>query len=276
MDKYLKHFLNYIKTERNLSQNTIISYKKDIEQYFKYCTITELEHLNKYTIRDFLSKINHLEPTSRRRKLSAIRTFMSFLKRDDIIEINESLEIENTKIDKKLPKVLNVNEIANIIDSSGNKQDRAILETLYGIGCRVAELVNIKISDIDFDNRSIRLFGKGNKERIVPINNASISAIKNHIDSRPYYSEYVFASRSLPERPMTTRNARKIVHKYGGVDVHPHMFRHSYATHLHANDVDINVIKDLLGHADISTTQIYTHITNEQMSRAYRHAHPRG
>jgi site-specific recombinase XerD len=200
---------------------------------------------------------------------------MKFLKREGKIETNDALDIDNAKIDKKLPKILNIQETAKIIDSAENKQDRAILETLYGLGCRVDELVHIKIFDIDFDNRLVRLLGKGNKERIVPINNASIIAINEHLQSRKYHSDYVFASRDFPERPMTTRNARRIVYKYGGKEVHPHMFRHSYATHLHANGVDINVIQELLGHADISTTTIYTHVANEQMAKKYRNAHPR-
>lgn len=276
MEKYLGYFLDYIRIEKNLSDNTIISYKTDIEQYFECCTIKELEQLNKYTIRKFLSEISELAPTSRRRKLSAIRAFMGFLSREGFIVKNEAMDIENPKIDKKLPKVMNIQETAKIIDSAENKQDRAILETLYGIGCRVAELVRIKISDIDFENRSIRLFGKGNKERIVPINNASIIAIKQHLQSRINDSDYVFASRVLTDKPMTTRNARRVVHKYGGSEVHPHMFRHSYATHMHTNGADIRHIQEMLGHADISTTQIYTAVANETMTRTYRNSHPRG
>src|SRR5206468_2321620 len=126
MEKYLNYFLNFIRVEKNLSKNTIISYGKDIEKNF-------------------------------------------------------ASEVENAKIDKRLPKVMTVNETANIIDSADSTQDRAILETIYGLGCRVSELVNIKISDINFEDRTVRLFGKGNKERIVPINNASISAILEHI-----------------------------------------------------------------------------------------------
>jgi site-specific recombinase XerD len=274
MEKYLNHFLNYIRVEKNLSQNTIVAYRKDIEQYFNMCNIKGLEQLDKFTIRDYLSKISKLAPTSRRRKLSALRAFMGFLSSEGIIEKNFASEIENAKIDKRLPKVLSVNETASIIDSANSIQDRAILETLYGLGCRVSELVNIKVSDIEFDDRTVRLFGKGNKERIVPINNASLSAIIEHLNTRGFNSEYVFASRVLAERPMTTKNVSRVVAKYS--EAHPHMFRHSYATHLHANGVDINVIKDLLGHADISTTTIYTHVANEQMTRAYRHAHPRG
>jgi integrase/recombinase XerD len=276
LEKYLNYFLDYIRIEKNLSENTIISYKKDIEQYFELCSIKEPNQLNKLTIREYLSKINNLAPASRRRKLSSIRAFMGFLAKEDIIERNYAYEIENAKIDKKLPKVLNVSETAKIIDSAENIRDRALLETLYGVGCRISELVNIKISDIDFEDRTVRLFGKGNKERIVPINNASLIAIKKYIDTRNFKSPYVFASRVLPNVPMTARNARRIVYKYGGREVHPHMFRHSYATHLHANGVQINVIQELLGHADISTTTIYTHITNEQMARNYRSAHPRG
>lgn len=276
MEKYLKYFIDYIRIERNLSENTAISYKKDVEQYIEHCSIVDLSQFNKQTIREYLSSINSLAPTSRRRKLSSIRAFLGFLSSEGIIEKNEAMDIRNAKIDKKLPKVMSIQETASIIDSAVNPQDRAILETLYGIGCRVSELVNIKISDIDFLNRQIRLFGKGNKERIVPINNASILAIKKHLQTRGFNSDYVFASRVLPGRPMTTKNASRVVHKYGGSEVHPHMFRHSYATHMHANGADIRYIQEMLGHSDISTTQIYTSVANEEMTSTYRHAHPRG
>lgn len=276
MEKYLKYFLNYIRTEKNLSDNTIISYKKDLEQYFDSCSIVGLDDLNKHTIREFLTKINELAPTTRRRKLASIRGFFAFLFDEEIIDKNESLSIKTAKIDKKLPVVMSINETATIIDSAYSKQDRAILETLYGTGARISELVGIRISDIDYDARTVRLFGKGNKERIVPINNASLIAIKEHLDSRDFDSLYVFGSRVIPESPMTARNARERVYKHGGKGVHPHMFRHSYATHLHARGASIMDIKEMLGHADISTTQVYTHVTNEQMSRTYRHSHPRG
>lgn len=276
MEKYLDFFLTYIKTEKNLSDNTVISYKKDIEQFFESCEIKELSELNKYNIRNFLLKINHLKPTSRRRKLSSIRAFMNFLSKESFIAKNEALDVDNARIDKKLPKVMDVHQTVKIIESAENKQDRALLETLYGVGCRISELVNIKVSDINFENRTVRLFGKGNKERIVPINNASINHILEHLQSRNFDSDYVFASRVSPNTPMTARNARRIVNKYGGKDVHPHMFRHSYATHLLSNGANIRHIQEMLGHADISTTQIYTHVANEEMTKTYRSYHPRG
>jgi integrase/recombinase XerD len=200
---------------------------------------------------------------------------MTFLKSEGLIKDNPSLEIANVKVEKRLPKVMSVNQTASIIDSAESQQDKAILETLYATGCRVSELVGIKIRDIDFEERTLRVIGKGDKEREVPINNPAIRAIKEHLATRGYDSEYVFASRVYNERPMTTKNVRKRVKKFGGEEVHPHMLRHSYATHLHANGVDIRVIQELLGHADISTTTIYTAIANEQMSKAYRSAHPR-
>lgn len=245
-------------------------------QYLEECEIVSLEQLNKTTIRNFLAKINSLAPTTRRRKLSAIRSFLRFLTNEGEVEKNYALEIDNAKIDKKLPDVMSITDTIGILNSATNEQDRAILETLYGVGCRIAELVNIKKVDIDFDNHRIKLFGKGNKERIVPINKPAIDAINRHLETRNFESIYVFASRRNPEIPMTTRNARRIVYKYGGKNVHPHMFRHSYATHLHSRGVDIRVIQELLGHSDISTTTIYTSIADEQMSNAYNHAHPRG
>jgi site-specific recombinase XerD len=276
MDNYLNDFLNYMSVEKNLSNNTVISYKKDLNQYFESSSIVNIEQLNKSTIRKFLADINSLAPTTRRRKLSAIRSFMTFLKKEGVIEHNDALDIDNAKIAKKLPNVMTVNETSRILDSIDNEQDRAIMETLYGVGCRVGELVIIKVDDIDLENRTVKLLGKGNKERLVPINNPALNAIARHLETRNYNSPYVFASRRTPSLPMTTRNARRIVYKYSDGEVHPHMFRHSYATHLHANGADIRYIQELLGHADINTTTVYTTIANEQMSKAYRTAHPRG
>jgi integrase/recombinase XerC len=276
MYNHLDNFLNYLTIEKNASQNTVISYKKDITQYIEDCNIDNLEQLNKATIRTFLAGIMNLAPTTRRRKLSSIRSFLSYLVREGVLEKNDALEIANAKIDRRLPEIMSVNETASIIESATSEQDRAILETLYGVGCRVSELVNIKISDINFEERTVRLFGKGNKERSVPINNPTINAIKQHLHTRRYSSEYVFASKNNPESPMTDRNARRIVYKYTNGDVHPHMFRHSYATHLHGNGVDIRIIQGLLGHSNLNTTTIYTALANEKMSNAYRIAHPRG
>jgi integrase/recombinase XerD len=201
---------------------------------------------------------------------------MQFLVREGILEKNYGLEVDKPRLERKLPKIMTVNDTAKYIDAVGNLQDRAILETLYGVGCRVQELVSIKKSDIDFDNRTVRLYGKGNKERSVPINNSAINAIMTHLDKREMNSNYIFASRSNPNEHMSTRNAHRRVVKHTGGEMHPHMFRHSYATHLHANGVDIRVIQELLGHSDINTTTIYTSLANEQVSSAYRHAHPRG
>ncbi|MER2007923.1 MAG: tyrosine-type recombinase/integrase [Psychrobacillus sp.] len=276
MKKHLENFLNYLSIERNSSENTITSYKNDIMQYLESSEIEYPEQMDKASIRKFLVEINSLAPTTRRRKLSAIRSFMRFLNNEDIIEKNHALDIDNAKTNKKLPKVMSIAETIDMLNSTTDEQDRAILETLYGVGCRVAELVIIKKSDIDFENQRVILFGKGNKERIVPINKSAIDAINRHLSTRGYESEYIFASRRNPESPMTTRNARRIVYKYSGGEVHPHMFRHAYATHLHSRGVDIRVIQELLGHADISTTTIYTSLANEQMSNAYNLAHPRG
>lgn len=262
--------------EVNASHNTVTSYNTDISQYFKQCGIHSVEQLNKATIREFLTSISGLAPRTRRRKLSAIRSFFSFLKNEGVIKDNPALEIANVKVEKRLPKVMSVNQTASVLDSAETPQDKAILETLYGIGCRVGELVGIKISDIDFEERTVRVIGKGDKERLLPINNTAIKAIKEHLATREYDSEYVFASRVCHERPMTTRNVRDRVYKYSEGKVHPHMLRHSYATHLHANQADIRVIQELLGHADISTTTIYTAVANEQMAKTYRTAHPRG
>jgi site-specific recombinase XerD len=276
MKNQLNDFLNYLRIEKNSSLNTIVSYRKDIEQFIESGEISDISEMTKPKIRNFLSEIQHLAPRTRGRKLSAIRSFMTFLVREGLIEKNYALEIDKPKLEKKLPTVMTVNETANYIDAVTNHQDRAVLEVLYGIGCRADELVNIRHADIDFDNRTVKLFGKGNKERIVPINNSAIKAIENHLKTRDISSEYIFASKRYPDIPMTTRNAHKIVKKHTQGLVHPHMLRHSYATHLHANGVDIRIIQELLGHSDINTTTIYTSLANEQMSIAYRHAHPRG
>lgn len=278
MDKYLTDFLAYLRVEKNYSINTIDGYGTDLRQFFTECGIQKTPELTKAKIREFLANMANanLAPTTRKRKLASIRSFMSFLKREGIIDVNVSLEVDSAKADKKLPKAITVNETATMLDSISNNQDRALVETLYGIGCRVSELVQLKISDIDFESRTALVFGKGNKERMLPINNSALAAIRKHLDTRNFESEYIFASRRFPEKPMTTRNARNIVYKYTDGDLSPHMLRHSYATHLFANGVDIRIIQELLGHSDINTTTIYTKVANDHMTNAYRVAHPRG
>lgn len=276
MKNHLESFINYIKVEKNLSENTAINYQSDLTQFFTKCKIEDVEELTKSNIRLYLVKIADLSAKTRKRKLASIRSFMAFLKEENIISDNYALDIKTPKVPKTVPRVMTQNETATILDSVDNAQDKAILETLYGIGCRISELINMKITDINFEERTVLIRGKGDKERLLPINNTALRCIKEHLETRGFYSPYVFGSKVNPSQPMSARNARDRVYKYTDGKISPHKFRHSFATHLLSNDADIRVIQELLGHADISTTTIYTSVANEQMSRAYRHAHPRG
>jgi integrase/recombinase XerD len=284
MKKIVDNFIDYLSTERNYSHNTLRGYGTDIQQYLDESSISDISELSKDSIRSFLRKIaeSGLTVRTRNRKLASIRAFYKFLNEEDLMKDNPSVSIRSAKVDKKLPKVLSLQTVDRMLNSITNKRDKAIMETLYAIAIRVEELVTMRISQIDFRNRNIRIIGKGSKERIVPITSSAINTIVGHIESRNSESIYVFESPIDSSRHITTRAVYDIVKKYARLngidenDVSPHVFRHTCATHLHMNGVDIRQIQELLGHEDISTTTIYTHVALNQLSGSYHSAHPRG
>ncbi|WP_336784152.1 tyrosine recombinase XerC [Paenibacillus illinoisensis] len=276
MKARIEEYLNFLKAEKNCSKNTLRGYRVDIEQFADKQGITSIEQISKQAIRAHIALLveNGTAASTRNRKLTSIRSFCNYLFGEGYIASNPAIAIQYAKIDKKLPKVMSVTQTLEFIDSADNLRDKAAMETLYGTGARVEELVNIKLTDIDFEQSLVRLFGKGGKERIVPISGAAIAVIKEYLETRGNDSEYLFESPVVKGKPISTRAMYNITIKYAQQS--PHKFRHSVATHLLGNGMDIREIQELLGHENINTTTVYTQVAVEQMAKGFHRAHPRG
>lgn len=295
MEQYLKNFVHYLETEKNDSPLTVDAYFRDISEYFdflkrRHLTVTEADHLH---IRQYLMDLRRkgLSKSTMARKVSAIRSFYRFLCRENIVEQNPLDLISTPKEQHKLPKFVHYDDLKGIFDlpdgSPAGLRDRAILELLYGGGLRVSELTGLDLGQIKFSLHSVRVFGKGSKERMVPLGEYALSALKAYLEKgRPHlvkaaYSDIaaVFLNCRGGNR-LTARAVRDIINKYvakmsTNLRISPHTLRHSYATHLLENGADIRVVQELLGHVRLSTTQIYTHITKSHLKQVYEHTHPR-
>lgn len=287
----------YLDVEKNYSNYTVEGYIKDIEEFAKF--LKEQEFGTVLTItksnvpRYYLSHLttSNFTKKSIARKLSSLRTFYRYLINERIITVNPFEEIETPKADKVLPKFLYNNEIEAIfksIDTSSSigKRDRLILELLYGSGLRVSELCLLEESNIDFPNKMIKVFGKGHKERYVPINENTIVALKEYLYvARP---ELILKNELEPPKELlvnqrgtalTTRGVRVILNNIidkasESIHVYPHMLRHTFATHLLNGGADLRSVQEMLGHSNLSSTQIYTHVSSEQMKKSYLENHP--
>lgn len=280
MQIYIDEYINYLKVEKNCSKLTLRNYKSDIEQFAKEMEVGSIQDISKYNIRAFLGKLvdNKQEPSTRNRKLTAIRSFCKYLVIEEHLIKNPSLDISYAKLEDRLPKVMTKQVTNSVIDSAVNLRDKAALETFYGTGCRIDELINIKVEEINFADARVRVFGKGGKERVVPISVSAIAAIVDYISQRTVVSDYLFPGLN-PENHLSTKAMYNLVVKYGkanGVAISPHKFRHSIATHLLSNGMDIRKIQELLGHENINTTTIYAQVAIDQMANEFHSAHPRG
>lgn len=293
---FLKEYLTLLKVEKNLSDNSISSYRSDLIKLINFFDLNKINDLNDVTYNDLTDFFDEqrsvgINATSASRYASAIKGFFSFLLHQRYIEKNPASKLTSSRKTRDLPIVLSFDEIENILSRPNTKnnlemRDKSILEILYSSGLRVSELLNLKISDLFFDDEVIRVIGKGSKQRIVPIGS---SAIK-------WLTEYLTKVRPLLQKRMKSENfvflnsrgsqlsrmaIWKIVKKYCDKanikkDVHPHTFRHSFATHLLEGGADLRAVQEMLGHSDISTTQIYTHIDREYVKQIHKDFHPRG
>lgn len=295
----IEKYKEYLKVEKNYSPNTVLSYISDIEEFYEYLKSDNFGNLlsivrtsvPRYYL-SYLSTSLNLKKKSIARKLSSLRTFYRYLEQCGIVDDNPFEMIETPKADKVLPKILYPSEIKNIFDSidtstSIGKRDILILELLYGSGLRVSELCSLTESNIDYSNGIIKVFGKGHKERYVPINHHIVEALKNYLEvGRPE----LILKNELDDHgillvnhrggPLTTRGVRVILDNIidnasEHTHVHPHMLRHTFATHLLDGGADLRSVQELLGHANLSTTQIYTHVSKEQLKKEYMENHPR-
>lgn len=286
---YIDMFYLYLKTNKKYSMNTINAYLRDIEEFTDF--INKVINITDEDISLYLAHLyndNKLSKSSISRKLSSLRTFYNFLVKEGIIEYNYFVNINNPKKGLVLPKFINEKDITDIFDvCMGDdpilERDRLIIEILYSTGIRVSELINIKLSDINFYNNEIKILGKGSKERIVIFNDTCRDALNKFIKEgrKKLYkkdSEYLFIGRNNGH--ISSKYVRDIINKIkvkAGVDgkISPHVFRHTFATDMLNNGADLVSVKDLLGHESLNTTSIYTHVTNEQIKKVYEMAHPR-
>ncbi len=296
MNIFLKEYLTVLRLEKNLSENTVASYKNDISAFLKFLeayNINDPSGINYSHLAEFFSGLNKagLNSSSAARYFSSLKGFFIYLYVNKYITANPMERIPAPKLKKNLPGVLTFPEVDAVLSKpdTGKKlglRDKAILETLYACGLRVSELINIKISDIFFDEEIVRVLGKGSKERLIPVGGSARRWIKEYLKrSRPLLEKKAKSGNFLFLNNLGGRLSRmgawKIVDRYvkeAGItkEVHPHTFRHSFATHLIEGGADLRAVQEMLGHADISTTQIYTHIDREYIKQVHKQFHPRG
>jgi len=294
LKRLLKEYGYYLKITKGLASNTISSYITDLNEYVlfleKNYVIKDPEVITKQHIRNFIARLKrkHNTPSSISRKMSAIRSFHKYLLIEKLVTSNVSLGVNLPKKEKKLPTILSVEEVdALMVAADGDEpleiRNRAMLELLYGSGLRISELLELKLSNLHLNMGFLNIIGKGNKERIVPIGAEGAYALKRYIDkSRPYLKKvpgdivFVNGRGSQISRVGFYKVLKKLTLKAGIMkEVSPHTLRHSFASHLLENGVDLRVVQELLGHEDISTTQIYTHISKKQLQKVYEEFHPR-
>ena len=285
MIRYLDKFFTYLEVERNYSSHTTLNYRIDLEEFARFLDKTPVEAVEYPDLRRFLAQLKgrNLKPRSLARKLSSLRSFFKFLQREGVIQTNPAKLLVTPKLDKPLPHFMSEEETVQLIESpqSGkinSPRDKAIFEILYSTGIRVSELVGLNVDDVDFIGNIIKVMGKGKKERIVPIGNQALSALKEYMDGRKANNKFIFVNKNGTR--LGDRSVRNIINKYileqaMAQHVTPHMFRHSFATHLLNRGADLRSVQELLGHVNLSTTQIYTHLTTEKIKKVYDQAHPR-
>ncbi len=295
MSHLLEDFLTYLNVERGLANNTIESYGRDLRQYLKY--LDEKKHgmpLKNTTQATVVGYLLFLQAQGRAtatlsRSLAAIKAFYHFLAGERLIEHDPTINLDAPRQEKRLPRVLSVDEVARLLEqpdlkAPGGIRDRAMLEVLYATGLRVSELVSLTIDDINLEEGYVRCIGKGSKERIVPLGSVAGKYLAFYVNhARKFLAaspgETILFLNHHGNR-LTRQGFWKIIKKYAGHtginrDITPHTLRHSFATHLLENGADLRSVQEMLGHADISTTQIYTHLTRGKLKEVYDRTHPR-
>ncbi len=282
MNKEVYKFLDYLKNNLGYSKMTIISYQKDLDDFFSFVKKYNINYLNlsKDDIRSYLKLLDErkLKSSSISRRISCLRTFYNYLEDQKMVDGNVFKLIRNPKLDRKLPNYLSYEELRIIFDSidisdSVGLRNRLLIEILYATGCRVSEIANIKISDINFNNNSIKIFGKGSKERIVYFGDYARYYLDIYLSKNiNNNSKYLFVNENNDKMDITEieKIIRDIVHNLTiKSHVTPHTFRHTFATHLLNNGADIKTVQELLGHSSLNTTGIYTHVSNERLKEIY-------
>lgn len=279
---HIAEYIEYLEVERGLSANTILAYRSDLYSLSDFLADNSIEtysdiqriHLNLY-IKSLYDK--KYTPRSITREIASIKGFFKWLSINEYITHNPALAIEQPRLPKRLPKVLSMKEITELLQMNMSTLDTAVLELLYAAGLRVSELSDILLNNVDLNSKYIRCIGKGSKERIVPIGVKAVSAIKNYLKDREYVAKkYNTSSKFLfikeNGKKLTRQDVYVFINSIGkniNKDISPHTIRHSFATHLLENGADLRVVQELLGHSDVSTTQLYTHISKKRLKEIY-------
>lgn len=312
-DVLIEEFTNFLITERNLSANSVEAYERDLSQFTGFISDHGLSvtSVTSKLLRDYLARLAEagLAPRSVARKLSAIKMFLRYLVDSGKLFRDPGENVQGPRLPRKLPEVLNFEEVKRVLDVTktaaqkvgGKKTERqretalalalrdtALIEVLYGAGLRISELISLKVGDLYLAEGFLRVIGKGDKERIVPLGRPAVEAVRRYVDSRPGRGNLMKTGsqdrhilfRNSRGGPLSRMGAWKIIHGYvlaAGIKKHvtPHTFRHSFATHLLEGGADLRAVQEMLGHASISTTEIYTHVDRSYLREVYRSFHPR-
>ena len=285
--RFIDRFINYLMIEKNFSSHTLVAYRKDLLEFDRFCKGVHPQMVDYLTLRRFLMYLHSRNLTKRSisRKISTLRSFFKFLIKENFIDKNPALLLLTPKIDKKLPVFLSEEEVKRLLeiplDLKNWRQirDRAIMELIYSTGMRAQEVVNLNYEDIDFISEVIKVKGKGRKERLVPVGRIALEWLRKYKNLCPYKDKKaVFLN--IRGRRISTRSLRNIIKQflkkaslYKNISVHS--LRHSFATHLLNRGADLRTVQELLGHKNLSTTQIYTHLTTQKLRRLYNIFHPR-
>ncbi|WP_286229057.1 site-specific tyrosine recombinase XerD [Neobacillus mesonae] len=296
MEEQIQRFLQFLTVEKGLAQNTILSYERDLKSYIHYLkeveSITDLNEAGRVHIVHFLKFLKDQGKSSKTiaRHIASVRAFHQFLLREKITEQDPTVHLETPKIERELPKVLSLQEVETLLDAPKphdhyGLRDKAMLELLYATGIRVSELINLNVNHINLPMGFVRCIGKGTKERIIPLGKTAAEAVMHYLDG----GRALFNSKNADENALflnhqgsrlTRQGFWKILKKLAreaGIDkdMTPHTLRHSFAAHLIENGADLRAVQEMLGHADISTTQIYTNVSKTKLTDVYRKFHPR-
>lgn len=293
----VKRFLSYLQYEKRYSPNTLSAYENDLSQFFEYLQVTyqttEPKEITHFFIRSWVVSLidSKISPRSVNRKITALKSFFRFLMREKQVELNPMVKIQSPKTGKKLPAFVDEKKMSDLFsviqfeEGYQGLRDRTILELFYGTGMRLSELVNLEIRNVNFSNQTIKVLGKRNKERILPISNSLTAALKEFMEVRKSFiaekgndTTMLFTDNKCNK--IYTKLVYRIVKKYlgevtTGDKKHPHVLRHTFATHMLNNGAEINAVKELLGHSSLAATQVYTHNTIEKLKNIYKQAHPK-
>lgn len=277
MFQIIGEYLEYLELEKGLAQNTIDAYRRDLSDFAQ--NVDDIDSISRTTINAYVRTLRErkLAPTSVIRKVASLRGFFKWAASSGILEKNPASTLEQPKTPQRLPKVVSLKEVEEMLHNNLTPFEHVIMELLYSCGLRVSELVNLKLNDIDMSSKYIRCFGKGSKERIIPIGEKAKNVIKEYLPTRDLLiKKFNLTTKNLLIKDnghfVTRQDIYNFIHAQGKLihkNISPHTLRHSFATHLLENGADLRVVQELLGHSDVSTTQLYTHISKKRLKEVY-------